>query len=122
MKIEDDENWPEGLDDALRRRAARVPAISPEEASHRVRARIGPRPSRHRPVIVTTATVAAVLALALTLGHRDRRGLQGQEPRPVESTVAVEPLPENVVQWWLDPQTPVYFVVGPPTANGGGPS
>jgi len=29
-------------------------------------------------------------------------------------------LPDNVVQWWLDPDTPVYFVIGPAEPDEGG--
>lgn len=116
MTSRDDESWPEGLEDALRRRAARCPAISPQEASRHVRARIGPRRRRRAPLILVAAATAVVLALAGALG-RDERW-----PPTVERTVIVEPLPDNIVLWWLDPETPVYFVVGPPTTHGGGPS
>lgn len=117
MTSRDEEGWPEGLDDALRRRAARRPVISPQEASRRVRARIGPR--RRSPMMLLAAATAVVLALAGALGHRAGRAWR---PPTVERTVTVEPLPDNIVLWWLDPETPVYFVVGPPTTHGGGPS
>lgn len=68
--------------------------------------------------MLVAAATAVVLALAGALG---RRG--GGAPWPtVERTVIVEPLPDNIVLWWLDPETPVYFVVGPPTTHEGGPS
>lgn len=119
MTSRDEESWPEGLEDALRRRAARSPAISPQEASRRVRARIGPRPRRRRLLMLAAAGTAVVLALAGALG---RRGGVVLWPPTVERTVTMEPLPDNIVLWWLDPETPVYFVVGPPTTHGGGPS
>lgn len=117
MTSRDEESWPEGLDDALRRRAARRPAISPQEASRRVRARIGPRPRRRGHLMLLAGATAVALALAGALGRRDERW-----PPTVERAVTVEPLPDNIVLWWLDPETPVYFVVGPPTTHEGGPS
>jgi hypothetical protein len=36
-----------------------------------------------------------------------------------QALVTPPPLPENVVQWWLDDQTPVYFVLGPADSKGG---
>jgi hypothetical protein len=43
----------------------------------------------------------------------------GEVPRTVSTssqvaTIQTPALDENVVLWWLDPETPVYFVLAPP--------
>ncbi len=118
MTTRGDEDWPDGLQDALRRRAERAPALSPLEASRRVRDRIRPRARRRQRLGLAAAAALVVLALAIAF---DQLGGGSRRPARVEPAV-VEPLPDNVVLFWLDPETPVYFVVGPPTTQGGGPS
>jgi hypothetical protein len=109
-----DDRWPDELERALRRWAGRPSRLAPSEAAARVRARIA-APSRRPPGLLVAAAAAAV-ALALAAGISERT--TSAPPQAAAPALVVGPLPENVVLWWLDAETPVYFVIGPP-ANGG---
>jgi hypothetical protein len=101
------------LDDDLRQWGRRAPRTSAASAARQVVARLArqaPGPAWPRRVAVATATslVAAAVWVALV-----------QPPHVTHPTSAVDQplqLPENVVLFWLDSETPVYFVTGPPDA------
>ena len=118
MSRDDDERWPEAFEEAVRRQASRPPTTPSHEAARRIGAALGPR-RRLRPWLVPAAAAAAV-ALLLTLATllpREPASMPSLAADPPESNA--EPLPENVVLWWIDPETPVYFVVSPPSEQGG---
>jgi hypothetical protein len=62
--------------------------------------------------------VAAVAALALIgVGWLALRNGAVPPPLPTPSQVATMHTPaldDNVVLWWVDPETPVYFILTPP--------
>jgi broad specificity phosphatase PhoE len=85
--------------------AQRPPGVPPEEGARRVREAIAQarRPAPIRAVLAVAA--AAVLALAAWLALRPA-------PPRVQQQAQLDPpivLEEDVVVWWLDPETPVYF-------------
>jgi hypothetical protein len=111
------------LDQELRRLASRPPRTAPGDAARQVLARIPP--SKPRPPLVIYAYVGAVLAVVALVAFRlnvDRVAEQPAPPAASVQTVALAPLPDNVVLWWIDPDTPVYFAVAPPDAEQGGGS
>lgn len=106
------------FEDELRRWGQRPAATPPSAAATRVRARIGsPRPGA-RPAWGLAWAAAVVLAV---VGSWLLGGRTGHAPSPsppvVQEAVA---LPDNVVLWWLDPETPVYFVIRPAQPDEGG--
>jgi hypothetical protein len=88
--------------------AAREPLTEPRKAARLV---IEKLPERRRPIPLWRLAAAAVMLVGLgTTLWLARDG------RPVASsvgTVVPSPaLPEDVVVWWIEPDTPVYFVLG----------
>jgi hypothetical protein len=99
--------------------ARRPMPTPPEEAAGRVRAAIEPphRSSQVRALLALAASI--VLALAAWLA------LRPAAPPPVEQQAQLEPpivLEEDVVVWWLDPETPVYFSLPQARGDEGGVS
>jgi len=100
--------------------ARRPVAMPPEEAAGRVRGAIEPtrRPSQLRTWLALAAAV--VLALAGWLAVRP-----ALTPTPQQQRAQLEPpivLEEDVVVWWLDPETPVYFSLPQARGDEGGVS
>jgi hypothetical protein len=100
--------------------ARRPVPTPPEEAAGRVRAAIEParRPSQVRAVLALAASV--VLALAAWLAVRS-----ALTPAPQQQQAQLEPpivLEDDVVVWWLDPETPVYFSLPQARGDEGGRS
>ena len=107
------------FDRELRRHASRPPATAPHDAAQRVLARIA-RPMPRRGWLWLSATAALTALVLLVVRGRPVENPPVPEANVVTPTVVIaEPLPENVVLWWIDPETPVYFVVAPPTTHGG---
>ncbi len=108
----------ERFEERLRSWGRRPSALTPGAAAARIRARIGaprggPRPARS--LAWATAIGAAVVGgflVAERTGHAP-----SPSPTPLQQDAA---LPDNVVQWWLDAETPVYFVIRPAEPGGGG--
>lgn len=121
MTSHDEKDWPEGVTDALRRNAAEAPRISSREASRRIRGRIESRPPRRRHRLVLAAVGAAVLFAVLSLPKTTPK-VEPPAPPAAPAEVVIGPLPENVMLWWLDAETPVYFVLAPPAPRQGGSS
>jgi hypothetical protein len=102
------------FDRALREWAASPAPTKPEVAAAKVRARLDWRaPAGTFPAL--TCRVATALGVALLAGFglyalwdppRSSHGLPGDD-------AAVPPLPANVMVFWLDRDTPVYFVTDP---------
>ncbi|MCL4814267.1 MAG: hypothetical protein KJ061_17385 [Vicinamibacteraceae bacterium] len=105
------------VEDRIRQWGLRPPATSPAAAARQTVARIanqGPAPRWPRRLAFASAAFLAALALWLVLAQR---------PRPIQESASVDlppTLPENVVLFWLDAHTPVYFVTGPADAVTGG--
>jgi hypothetical protein len=112
------------FDRALREWAKRDPRTPADAAATRVVARLG-----RRPVVrfgwrlaATTAATALLLAVGLwaVLGDGEpRRGTA--QPTVDTAGLVAPPLDSTVVLWWLDPETPVYFVLNHSESTGGGP-
>ncbi len=99
--------------------ARRPLGVPPEEGARRVLAAItqARRPVPIRPLLALAAAV--VLALAAWLALRPAL------PPPVQQQARLEPpivLEEDVVVWWLDPETPVYFSLPQARGDEGGVS
>lgn len=116
------------VDELVRALASQPLRTSPQEAARRVVERIDGEP-RSR-IGWRWAAVAASLAVAVVVGLVVERRQTPQTPAtslpiapaPVATLDAPPPLPDNVVQFWLDSETPVYFIVGPAgDAPGGTP-
>lgn len=108
----------ERFDEELRGWGRRPPATPSGKAATRVLARIrasrmGPRKARG------LAWAAAVLLAVLGVSWIGGRAGRAPLPSPLPEHEAV-PLPDNVVLWQLDPETPVYFVIRPAPPGEGG--
>lgn len=117
-----------GLDAHLREWGQRPPRTPAATAARRIVSRVmAGRPAAHkepRRLILAAGTVAALL-LAAWWGFGPRGDAPVDRGPHTPPTMEVDvarlaspgdlppPLPENVVQFWLDPETPVYFVTGP---------
>jgi anti-sigma-K factor RskA len=115
------------LERALREWANAPPRTPAAEAARRVRARVtdgrwrASRAGRRARATTTQASrglgwrrlaLACVLVLAVAAAALLWRGPRPSPPVP-SVTDAPPVLPENVVVFWLDAETPVYFVVSP---------
>jgi hypothetical protein len=116
MKAHPDNVGDERIERALREWGQRPPSTQPQTAARQVVARL--RAERSPTVWRQPLLAAAGLALVATTVWL---GVRMIEPPPrFDSRVVDEappPLPENVVLWWLDSETPVYFVTGPSEAR-----
>jgi ferric-dicitrate binding protein FerR (iron transport regulator) len=111
---ERDEEVAKRIEAVWRRLAARPTSLSPSEAARAVTARLGAHPARV-PLRAWAYATALVLACAGIWFF-----VRPQPSAPVrEVQSAPPPLPDNVVQWWLDDKTPVYFVLSPSDSPGG---
>ena len=108
----------ERLEGALREWGQRPPATPPGAAARLALARI--RGSRARSLGLRSLVAVSSLALVLASVWL---GVRMMEPPSRFDRLTVDeappPLPENVVLWWLDAETPVYFVTGPQEARRG---
>ncbi len=109
----------DSFDEQMRAWATRPAATDPVRAARRVLAAL-PARRTSRPLVQLVA-VASVL-VAIVLGAL--LGTPGRQTQPTRTTQADAParLDERVVQFWIDPQTPVYFVLRPLGAAQGGNS
>jgi hypothetical protein len=105
------------FDQEYRRWGRRPAATPPGTASTRIRAliRSGRTASPRWNLAWAAALVLAVVGSWL-LGGRTGHA-PSPSPPAVHEAVA---LPDNVVLWWLDPETPVYFVIRPAEPEKGG--
>jgi hypothetical protein len=112
MKAHPDDVSDERIESALREWGQRPPSTQPQTAARQVVAHIQ---AEHGPTVWRQPLLAAAgVALVVTTAWL---GVRLMEPPPHSDRRVVDeappPLPENVVQWWLDSETPVYFVTGP---------
>jgi hypothetical protein len=106
---------------ALRAWGRRPPVLPAGSAAARIDDRLDRRERRlpYWRLVAAAATVVAVVG-GLWLVSLDGPGA----PERVESSdpstgPTAPPLGDNVVLWWLDPETPVYFVIDSPDSGGG---
>jgi hypothetical protein len=99
------------------RRWGEGPPKTPADAAVR-RLVLPPRTSPRLPLWRLAA--AALLIWGVFLGTW--YGALDPEPRSATTSTAMEPLPDNVMVFWVDAQTPVYFVLSPPGSSKGDPS
>ena len=107
------------FDEDLRTWASRPLPTDPARAARKVLAAI-PAGKAPRPLLqlVAVATVLVAIILGALLGT------PGRQTQPTRTAQADAParLDERVVQFWIDPQTPVYFVLRPLGSAQGGNS
>ncbi len=115
MTRNDDLRSMDDFDAALRRWGGRPPATPPATAADAVAARLETS-RRAAPVRrwLAAAALAAVLGALAVLWWAHGRS------RAADGIVAqLPPLEENVMVFYLDPDTPVYFVLPPADPQGG---
>lgn len=96
------------FDHALRAWATRPPVRDAGRAALRVLAALpGPPASFPWRRLAAAAAVVALVVLGAWFGTPDH----GQVP--AATAMATPPLPENVMVFWIDRETPVYFVLTP---------
>jgi hypothetical protein len=118
-----------GFDEAFRQWGRRPPRTAPEVASTRIVAHLGSRTGRALRWRLAVA-VAMLLGIPLALWLVTRNGEQlpttsstpnaiAALPTPASQSAAMAspPLEGNVVLSWLDPETPVYFMLSPPDSR-----
>jgi len=103
----DQDSNDERFDRALREWAARPPATPAPAAAARIAARI---PERAAGGGVWRFAAAAALVVIVLVGL-SLFGSRGARPRQTAHVNASPPLGDDVVVQWLDPDTPVYFVL-----------
>jgi ferric-dicitrate binding protein FerR (iron transport regulator) len=113
MTTERDEKIPGRVARAWQRHAERPTSLSPAEAARQVLSRLPARQARVPLRAWAFAAAAVLVCVGVWIGLRPPTAPGRQ------ALVTPPPLPENVVQWWLDDQTPVYFVLGPADSKGG---
>jgi hypothetical protein len=108
-----------GFDRRLRDWGQRAPATDPASASRRVLASLPAGAPSH--LVLRLATVAA---LVVTITLAVFLGAPRTTPQLPRTALADAPahLDERVMQFWIDPQTPVYFVLSPLGSTTGGVS
>lgn len=97
------------------RRPAATPAST---AARRVVPQLAGNVTPRRPWLRRSAFAAAAASAGLALWFALDQSTRPSPPPasvdlPQQLPGDVAPLPANVVQFWLDPDTPVYFVTGP---------
>lgn len=109
----------------FRRWAGRPPATPPDQAARKLLHRIEPSPWRRPAHRLAAAAVTAVSFAVITAGVFLLTGNgNGTHQKPIITARSLQaaqqpapPLDDNVVIQWLDPDTPVYFVLGSPESN-----
>ena len=109
------------FDRALREWGGQPPRTPAGTAATRLKACLGSRANRMRPwgLVAGAATVLVIVGgmwLVSLDGSRAPVPLDPAAPAPPPTAA---PLGDNVVLWWLDADTPVYFVIEPPRSGGG---
>jgi len=101
----------EQFEERMRRWGGRPPSLSPAHAASRVVGRL-PERGAATPWLRLAAVTAMLVLVAVTawLGRPSRAG----------QTAMATPGSDQVVQFWLDSQTPVYFVLPPFGGEAGG--
>lgn len=108
----------ERFEHEFRRWGGRPPRTQPETAGRRIAARLGPAHTG-LPLWRMAAAAAAMLLVVwgswglLRLGNGTPHGHGSPTAFSRSEAYVPPPLEENVVLWWLDDKTPVYFVLEP---------
>jgi hypothetical protein len=113
---------PSDFERAFREWGGREPRTPASVARTRLGARLEQRPRNlglWRLAVASVGTV--VVAFAAWLGAQDVGIAPMDIPVPAPAAGdAAPPLGDDVVLWWLDKDTPVYFVLSPPDSGRGG--
>ncbi|MEW6367384.1 MAG: hypothetical protein AB1714_22370 [Acidobacteriota bacterium] len=107
MSVEEQHRSEQGFEEAFRewgRRPARMPA---HIASQRIASKLDQR--RRKPRWRWLAAAAAIVFAVAGAWLLWQQALPDSRPPSMEITQPA--LDENVVLWWLDSNTPVYFVI-----------
>lgn len=107
----DHERSVEQFEERLRRWGGRPPSLAPAHAASRIVGRL-PEHGAATPWLRLAAITAMLVLVAVTTWL-------GRPSRPSQPAVAALGS-DQVVQFWLDPQTPVYFVLPPFGGETGG--
>ncbi|MFC2173933.1 hypothetical protein ACFLU6_15125 [Acidobacteriota bacterium] len=120
-----DTNKRSSFDRHLKAWGRRPPKTPPAAAARHIRGRIK-EVSRPLPLWRLAAAAVLVLAFSSALWLVFKNGhpyapvdILVSTPTPSPQAFEPPPLDDNVVLWWLDSDTPVYFVLSPPE-NGQG--
>jgi hypothetical protein len=107
----------ESFDEALCAWANRPSASDAMRAARRILAAL-PEPTE----LFLWRRLAAAAALIVLVFLGAWFGARSHTPAPAVLAMATPPLPENVMVFWIDSETPVYFVLSPPGSPKGNPS
>jgi hypothetical protein len=103
------------FDGAFREWGRRSPRTSAETAARRVAGRLdAPRVPRRIPRLAWVAATTLVVAAGTWYAVRNGGNGLPVTPPPAVADITALPLDDNVVLWWLDEETPVYFVLSSP--------
>ena len=117
----DEKRTADSIEAALREWANAPPRTPAAEAARQVRARVAAGRTRASRGAAWAWRLAAASAVAATVAAATLLWrAPGPSPPPPVAVDAPPVLPDNVVVFWLDAETPVYFVVGPPADPPGG--
>jgi hypothetical protein len=110
---ERDERGRSDFDRALGEWGRRAPRTSPETAARRIERLVAaPREPQRRPRLAWIAATIIVAAMGTWFVVRNGGDLPPPvTPPSIVADVTTLPLDDNVVLWWLDEETPVYFVL-----------
>jgi hypothetical protein len=107
-----DHREPDHFDEAFSAWARRAPSTPADVAARRMAARLADASQAAAGAgawarrIAVTCGVVLVVASGVLLWRSE-----APPPRPSPAVEVLPVLPDNVVIFWLDPETPVYFVV-----------
>jgi hypothetical protein len=103
------EGW-RAFEEELRCLASRAPSLSDHAAAQAVLTRLPERRRSSAAVrLAAAAVLIAVAAVGTWLGTRRTVSTRNVPPE----ALAASHLPSNVMLFWIDPNTPVYFVMSP---------
>jgi hypothetical protein len=106
---------------ALRAWGRRPPRLSAGSAAARIDERLDRRQLRLHPwrLVAAAATIVAIVGGVWLLSVDGPRSPERVGPAAPSPGPTVPPLGDDVVLWWLDSETPVYFVIDSPDSGGG---
>lgn len=116
----DNDRETDRFESAFRKWASRAPSTSSSDGARHVVARVG---STGRLTLAGVWAQRLAVACGLVLVAASGVLIWRSQTPPAAPTATAEAtpmLPDNVVIFWLDAETPVYFVVGPMSDDAGG--
>ncbi|MGD8375218.1 MAG: hypothetical protein PVF68_03685 [Acidobacteriota bacterium] len=119
MNRDHDQDFDEAFRDWGRRPSPTAPEVAATRVVARLESRAG-RALRWRFAVVIATTMLLGIPLALWLMPHGGGPLSTTPPTRAAHPAAAMPTPpldDNVVLSWLDPETPLYFVLSPPDSQ-----